>query len=94
MFQSGKVESLIDNLFRVKLRHFLRLNAISSLTGIYFAILRRETMVFVKNRREAVFPKVDTPYGQAPLGLEGSGAFGAVGIGAGTWTVLSSIPEG
>ena len=22
-----------------------------------------------------VFPKVDTPYGQAPLGLEGSGAF-------------------
>ncbi len=28
--------------------------------------------VFVKNRREAVFPKVDTPYGQAPLGLEGS----------------------
>ena len=28
--------------------------------------------VFVKNRREAVFPKVDTPYGQASLGLEGS----------------------
>ena len=29
-------------------------------------------MGFVKNRREAVFPKVDTPYGQAPLGREGS----------------------
>ncbi|EHO63075.1 hypothetical protein HMPREF9453_01000 [Dialister succinatiphilus YIT 11850] len=50
--------------------------------------------VFVKNRREAVFPKVDTPYGQAPMGLEGSGAFGAVGIGAWTWAVLSGIPEG
>ena len=35
-----------------------------------------------------------TPYGQATLGLEGSGAFGAVGIGAWTWAVLSGIPEG
>ena len=34
------------------------------------------------------------PYGQAPLGLEGSSAFGAVGIGTGTWAVVSSIPEG
>ena len=32
--------------------------------------------------------------GQAPVGLEGSGACGAVGIGAGPWAVLSSIPEG
>ena len=32
--------SLIDNLFRVKLYCFLRLNANSSLAGIYFAILR------------------------------------------------------
>ena len=29
-----------------------------------------------------------------PMGREGSGAFGAVGIGTGTWAVLSSIPEG
>ena len=29
-----------------------------------------------------------------PLGLEGSGACGAVGIGTGVWAVLSSIPEG
>ena len=28
------------------------------------------------------------------MGLEGSGAFGAVGIGAWTWAVLSGIPEG
>ena len=41
-----------------------------------------------------VFPKVDTPYGQAPMGLEGSGAFGTVGIGTETWAVLSRIPEG
>ena len=34
--------SLIDNLFRVKLYRFLRLNANSSLAGIYFAILRSE----------------------------------------------------
>ena len=33
-----------------------------------------------------------TRHGQAPLGLEGSGAFGTVGIGTGA--VLSSIPEG
>ena len=34
--------------------------------------------------------------GQAPVGLEGSSAFGAVGIGigTGTWAVLSGIPEG
>ena len=32
--------------------------------------------------------------GQAPLGLEDSSAFGAVGIGIGTGAVLSSIPEG
>ena len=29
-----------------------------------------------------------------PLGLEGSGACGTVGIGTGVWAVLSSIPEG
>ena len=29
-----------------------------------------------------------------PLGLEGSSACGAVGIGTGVWAVLSSIPEG
>ena len=34
--------SLIDNLFRVKLYRFLRLNANSSLAGIYFAILRSQ----------------------------------------------------
>ena len=28
------------------------------------------------------------------MGLEGSGACGAVGIGTGTWAVLSRIPEG
>ena len=28
-----------------------------------------------------------------PMGLEGSGACGAVGIGTGTWAVLSRIPE-
>ena len=33
-------------------------------------------------------------YGQAPVGLEGSGACGVVGIGTGTGAVLSSIPEG
>ena len=27
-----------------------------------------------RGRRFPVFPKVDTPYGQAPMGLEGSGA--------------------
>ena len=37
-------------------------------------------------------PVALTPYGQAPLGLEGSGAFGTVGTG--TWAVLSRIPEG
>ena len=30
----------------------------------------------------------------SPDGLEGSGTFGAVGIGTGTGAVLSSIPEG
>ena len=28
------------------------------------------------------------------MGLEGSGAFGTVGIGTETWAVLSRIPEG
>ena len=32
--------------------------------------------------------------GQAPLGLEGSGVFGAVGIGTETWAALSGIPVG
>ena len=32
--------------------------------------------------------------GQAPVGLEGSGACGAVEIGTGTGAMLSSIPEG
>ena len=36
----------------------------------------------------------DMGWGQDPLGLEGSGAFGAVGIGSRTWAVLSCIPEG
>ncbi len=39
-------------------------------------------------------PVTLTSYGQAPVGLEGSSAFGAVGIGTGTWAVLSGIPEG
>ena len=38
---------------------------------LYAAFGVRETMGFVKNRREDVFPKVDTPYGQAPVRLEG-----------------------
>ncbi len=32
--------------------------------------------------------------GQAPLGLRAQAPFGAVGIGTGTWAVLSCIPEG
>ena len=39
-----------------------------------------------------VNPVTLTSYGQTPVGLEGSGACGAVGIGTGA--VLSSIPEG
>ena len=34
------------------------------------------------------------PYGQAPLGLEGSEGGIGTGTGTGTWAVLSSIPEG
>ncbi len=39
-----------------------------------------------------VNPVTLTSYGQTPVGLEGSGACGAVGIGTGA--VLSSIPVG
>ena len=46
--------SLIDNLFRVKLRHFLRLNANSSLTGIYFAILR-SVFEILRSRLHEIF---------------------------------------
>ena len=38
----------------------------------YAAFCVRETMGFCEESAGAVFPKVDTPYGQAPLGLEGS----------------------
>ena len=41
-----------------------------------------------------VNPVTLTSYGQAPVGLEGSGACGAVGIGTGTGAVLSGIPVG
>ena len=41
-----------------------------------------------------VNPVTQASYGQAPVGLKGSGACDVVGIGAGTGAVLSSIPEG
>ena len=36
---------------------------------------------------------MDKPW-TSPVGLEGSGAFGTVGIGTGIWAVLAGIPEG
>ena len=45
--------------------------------GSIVRVLRTGPWVLGKNRREAVFPKVDTPYGQALTGLRVQAPLGA-----------------